>query len=133
VKYTCDGPDISPPLVWGAPPQGTVSLALLSIDITAANLTHWILFNIPPETRSLPEGIPTVGHFPDGSQQGTNNRLVLGYMGPCPPPQTNEYVFTLYALDIFLDLEDGVMKIPIRQAMRGHVLAETEITGVYYP
>jgi len=134
VTYTCDDKDISPPLEWGEPPDGTASLVLVVEDLSADdNLTHWLLFNIPPDTRSLPEGVPPSAHFDDGSQHGTNNRLALGYMGPCPPPKSHQYRFRLYALDTTLDLEDGVMKIPLKQAIRGKALAETEIIGIYYP
>lgn len=133
ILYTCDDKDISPPLEWGDPPSGTQSLVLLADDLTAGGLVHWIFFNIPPDTRSLAEGVPAKGHFPDGSQQGTNNRLELGYMGPCPPPKTHRYSFRLHALDIMLDLKDGVMRIPLKQTMKGHILAETEYVGVYYP
>ncbi len=129
--YTCKGDDISPPLEWGDPPENTISLVLLVEDITASNLVHWILFNIPPETRSLPRAVPTTGHFNDGRQQGRNQILKLGYFGPCPMPGPNQYRFRLYALDVTLDLEDGVMKIPMKEAMKGHILAETEVIGVY--
>ena len=129
--YTCKGDDLSPPLEWGDPPENSRSLVLLVEDISAGNLVHWILFNIPPETRSLPEAIPTTGHFNDGRQQGMNHIFKLGYFGPCPMPGPNQYRFRLYALDVTLDLEDGVMKIPLKEAMKGHILAETEVIGVY--
>ena len=131
VVYTCNGDDLSPPLEWGNPPENSQSLVLLVEDISAGNLVHWILFNIPPETRSLPEAVPTLGHFNDGRQQGMNQIFELGYFGPCPMPGPNQYRFRLYALDIMLDLEDGVMKIPMKEAMKGHILAETEVIGVY--
>jgi len=132
VLYTCNDKDISPPLEWGAPPEGAQSLVLLMEDISApGGLVHWILFNIPPDTRSLPEAVPTQDHFSDGRQQGMNQMLELGYFGPCPLPGPNRYRFRLYAIDIMLDLEDGVMKIPLKAAIRGHILAETEIIGVY--
>jgi Raf kinase inhibitor-like YbhB/YbcL family protein len=130
--YTCKGKDISPPLEWGAPPEGTQSLVLIAEDITGgANLVHWTIFNIPPAARSLPEGVPTKGHLDDGSQQGMNHIFELGYFGPCPMPGPNQYRFRLYALDTVLDLEDGVMKIPLKAAMKGHILAETEVIGLF--
>jgi Raf kinase inhibitor-like YbhB/YbcL family protein len=100
-------------------------------DISAGNLVHWVLYNIPPDTRSFPEGIPKQGHLSDGRQQGTNNALKVGYFGPCPLPGPNRYRFRLYALDTLLDLEDGLMMIPVKQAMKGHVLAETELIGKF--
>jgi hypothetical protein len=130
-RYTCKGEDISPPLEWGAPPSGTQSLVLIVDDISAGNLTHWLLFNIAPTTRSMSEAVPTQGHFEDGRQQGTNQILALGYFGPCPLPGPNRYRFRLYALDTMLDLEDGVMRIPLKEAMRGHILAETETIGMF--
>jgi Raf kinase inhibitor-like YbhB/YbcL family protein len=129
--YTCKGDDISPPLEWGEPPAGTQSLVMLMNDITAPNLVHWVFWNIPPDTRSLPESVPTRGHLDDGSQQGTNHIFQVGYFGPCPMPGPNRYRFRLYALDTMLDLEDGAMMIPVKQAMKGHILAETELIGLY--
>jgi Raf kinase inhibitor-like YbhB/YbcL family protein len=129
VEYTCSGKDISPPLEWGAPPAGTLSLVMLMDDISVGNLVHWVFFNIPPAARSLPEGVPKRGHLADGSQQGRNGTFQLGYLGPCPMPGPNRYRFRLFALDTVLDLEDGVMMIPVKQAMRGHILAETELIG----
>jgi hypothetical protein len=130
-KHTCKGEDVSPPLMWGEPPTGTKSLVIVVDDISVGDLTHWLLFNIPPDTRSLPEGVAKVGHLSDGSQQGTNNLFEVGYFGPCPMPGPNRYRFRLFALDTMLDLEDGVMRIPMKQAMRGHILAETELVGVF--
>jgi len=131
VIYTCNGDDLSPPLEWGNPPENSLSLVLLVEDISAGNLVHWILFNIPPETRSLPKAVPTTGHFNDGRQQGMNQIFKLGYFGPCPMPGPNQYRFRFYALDVILDLEDGVIKIPLKEAMKGHILAETEVIGIY--
>ncbi len=132
VLYTCSGKDTSPPLEWGAPPEGTQSLVLIVEDISPPEpFVHWTIFNIPPETRSLPQGVPTRGHFDDGRQQGTNQIFKLGYFGPCPMPGPNRYRFRLYAIDIMLDLEDGVMKIPLKGAMKEHILAETELIGVF--
>lgn len=131
VEYTCNGEDVSPPLEWGDPPTGTQSFVLVVDDISAGDLVHWVLFNVPPDTRSLREGVPKKGHLSDGSQQGTNNALKVGYFGPCPLPGPNRYRFRLWAIDTVLDLDDGVMKIPVKQAMKGHILAETELIGVF--
>lgn len=79
----------------------------------------------------MPEGISNRGHFEDGRQQGMNHIFELGYFGPCPLPGPNQYRFRLYAIDIFLNLEDGVMKIPLKDAMKGHILAEAEFIGAY--
>jgi Raf kinase inhibitor-like YbhB/YbcL family protein len=131
VGYTCNGEDVSPPLEWGDPPEGTQSFVMVMKDISAGNLVHWVLFNLPPDTRSLPEGVPKKGTLSDGSKQGTNNALKVGYFGPCPLPGPNRYRFRLFAIDTMLDLEDGVMVIPVKEAMRGHILGETELIGEF--
>ena len=133
VKYTCDGEDISPPLEWGDPPQGTRSFALINDDPDAPVGTwdHWILYNLPSEARSLPEAIPSDAELSDGSQHGQNSWRRPGYGGPCPPSGTHRYFFKLYALDTTLDLASGVNKEQLLQAMEGHVLGQAELMGIY--
>lgn len=131
--YTCDGADISPPLQWGDPPQGTQSLVLISDDPDAPMGTwvHWVLFNISADTRELPEGLPKDAELPDGSRHGQNSWKRSDYGGPCPPSGTHRYFFKLYALDTTLELSAGASKKQVLQAMEGHVLAEAELMGVY--
>ena len=128
-KYTCDGADISPPLAWSDPPQGTQSLALIMDDPDAPVGTwdHWILFNIPADTRDLPEQASP----PSGSVDGKNSWGRTGYGGPCPPRGTHRYFFKLYALDTPLNLPAGVDKAQLLQAMEGHILAQAELMGTY--
>ena len=132
--YTCDGEDISPPLSWGDPPEGTESFALILDDPDApvGTWVHWVLFNIPADKRSLPEGIPARDQLSDGSLHGQNSWKRNDYGGPCPPSgSTHRYVLMLYALDTTLDLEAGATKRNVLKAMDGHVLAEGELTGEY--
>ncbi len=133
VRYTCDGDDVSPPLEWGDPPEGTQSFALANDDpdAPAGIWDHWILFNLPGEARSLPEGVPSDAELPDGSRQGQNSWRRLGYGGPCPPSGTHRYFFKLYALDTTLDLASGANKKQLLQAMEGHILGQAELIGVY--
>ena len=132
-KYTCDGQDISPPLQWSDPPQGTQSLALICDDPDApiGTWVHWVLFNLPVESRSLPEAVPSDADLSDGSRHGENGWRRPGYGGPCPPSGTHRYFFKLYALDAVLDLEAGASKKQVLQAMEGHILAQAELMGVY--
>lgn len=133
-KYTCQGQDVSPPLVWSDPPVGTQSFALIVDDPDAPGgvFTHWVLFNIPPDSCELPEAVPTQAEFPSGALQGKNDFGKTGYGGPCPPPgRPHRYQFTLYALDQPLDLEAGVSKKQLLSAMRGHILAQTQLMGTY--
>jgi Raf kinase inhibitor-like YbhB/YbcL family protein len=133
VKYTCDGDDISPPLAWGDPPEGTQSFALINDDPDAPVGTwdHWILYNLPGAARSLPEAVPSDAELPDGSRNGQNSWRRLGYGGPCPPSGTHRYFFKLYALDTTLDLAPGANKKQLLQAMQGHILGQAELMGVY--
>ncbi|MBE9126543.1 MULTISPECIES: YbhB/YbcL family Raf kinase inhibitor-like protein [unclassified Coleofasciculus] len=132
-QYTCDGEDISPALNWDAPPTGTQSLALIVDDPDAPNRTfvHWVAYDIAPEVRQLPEGIPTQATLANGGTQGENDFGNLGYGGPCPPSGTHRYFFKLYALDRALGLESGATKAQLEAAMSGHILGSAELIGRY--
>jgi Raf kinase inhibitor-like YbhB/YbcL family protein len=133
-KYTCEGQDVSPALTWGEPPAGTQSFALIVDDPDAPGgvFTHWVVFNLPADSRGLPEAVPAQAQLPDGSVQGKNDFGKLGYGGPCPPPgRPHRYQFTLYALDQSLDLKAGAAKKPVIDAMQGHILAQGRLTGTY--
>ena len=132
-QYTCDGDDISPPLAWENPPEGTKSFTLINDDPDAPVGTwdHWILFNLPADARSLPEAVPPDAELTGGGQHGQNSWRRLGYGGPCPPSGTHRYFFKLYALDTTLDLDSGANKKQVLQAMEGHILGQAELMGVF--
>jgi len=132
-KYTCDGENISPSLRWSDPPQATQSFALIADDPDAPIGTwiHWVLYNLPAAVRALPEAVPPDADLADGSRHGKNSWGRLDYGGPCPPSGTHRYFFKLYALDTVLDLLAGASKEQLLQAMEGHILAQTEVMGVY--
>ena len=132
-QYTCDGEDVSPPLQWGAVPEGTKSLAVISDDPDAPMGTwvHWVVFNIPPEATELPENVPPDSVLPNRAVQGTNDFHRIGYGGPCPPSGTHRYFFKIYALDTTMDLDSGATKAEIEDAMDGHILDEGELAGKY--
>jgi Raf kinase inhibitor-like YbhB/YbcL family protein len=105
--YTCSDEDISPGLSWYGVPFETRSFVLIMDDPDSpqATFTHWIVYNIPADTRSIPENMPIAAVLPDGSMQGINNFGKQGYGGPCPPlGQRHEYRFTLYAVDTMIVL-----------------------------
>jgi Raf kinase inhibitor-like YbhB/YbcL family protein len=131
--YTCDGKDISPPLSWSEPPEGTNSLVLIVDDPDAPDRTfvHWVLYNLPPTIRQLPEGLPHQPELTLGGIQGKNDFDRYGYGGPCPPSGTHRYFFKLYALDTELDLEPGATKAEVIKAMAGRILADAELIGRY--
>jgi hypothetical protein len=133
-KYTCKGDDISPPLGWSDVPEGTKSMALICDDPDAPMGTwvHWVVYNIPPGTGGLKEGIPEQETLPDGTMQGITDFGKIGYGGPCPPPGgPHRYYFKLYALDSGPDLKPGATKKDLLGAMEGHVLEETQLMGTF--
>lgn len=136
-KHTQDGQSISPALSWTGVPAGTRELVLVVEDPDAPMINpviHWIVYNIPASTTSLPEGIPTGAAMgnPPGARQAKNYQKVEGYLGPKPPVGhgVHHYHFQLFALDQTLALNDP-SKDDLVKAMEGHVLAQGELIGTY--
>jgi Raf kinase inhibitor-like YbhB/YbcL family protein len=93
---------------------------------------HWVLYNLPAQTRELEEGVATAELLPSGAKQGKNDFGNLGYGGPAPPKgKPHRYFFKLYALDVAPDLAPGATKAELVEAMRGHILAEGQLMGNY--
>lgn len=143
VDHTLDGMNVSPDLAWGRAPERTRSFTLICEDPDAPTtepFVHWVLFDIPAEQRriprlELPEGISKEAKPSEvaGAVQGTNDFGHFGYDGPSPPAGhgTHHYHFSLYALDRILDLQAGCRKADVMRAMKGHVLAQGELIGIY--
>jgi len=134
VRYTCDGKDISPDLAWSGAPEGTKSFVVICDDPDApvGTWVHWVIYNIPSQTTSLPKGVPTIRELPDGSRQGVNDFHRIGYGGPCPPKgPAHRYFFKIYALDTKLNLSSGATKKQLIDTMKGHILGETHLMGRY--
>ncbi len=132
--YTCDGENVSPPLIWAGVPEGAQSLVLIMDDpdvsknILASGMwDHWVLFNIPTTVVSLPENAKDFS----GAIQGKNSGGTLGYTGPCPPDRQHRYFFKLYTLDTTLNLPEGATKAEVQAASQGHILDQAELIGVY--
>jgi Raf kinase inhibitor-like YbhB/YbcL family protein len=90
-KYTCEGEDVSPPLAWEGVPNGAKSLVLIIDDPDAPDpkapkmvWVHWVVYNIPPDTKSLPENAGKA-RMPQSALLGLNDFKKTGYGGPCPP------------------------------------------------
>lgn len=134
-QYTCDGADISPPLSWRGAPAGTKSFALLMEDPDAPTgvFIHWVLYDLPANTRSLPEGVKKEASLASGAKQGINDFGQIGYGGPCPPRgKPHQYFLTLRALDTpSLHLPSRAKRADVERAMKGHVLGEAKLMGIY--
>jgi len=126
--YSCDGAKRSPPLSISEVPPDTKTLALIMEDPDAPDNTfiHWTMWNIPPDSKELEEGV-----VPDGIMEGANSGGSTGYYPPCPPVSTHRYIFTLYALDSRIDLPASGSVSQLRTAMERHILAQTQLTGLY--
>ncbi len=137
-QHTADGQDVSPPLSWSALPDGTKELALICDDPDAPRpepWVHWVIYKVPADITSLPEGVEKTHTppVPAGALQGKNSFNKIGYGGPSPPRGhgRHRYYFRLYALDAELAVDAGLNKDALLEAMRGHVLAEGELVGLY--
>ena len=132
-KYTCDGEGISPPLKWEDVPSETKSFALIMDDPDAlsGDFVHWVIFNIPAESDILEENMAKAGDLPGGIKQGKNSNGRPGFTPPCPPSGTHRYFFKLYALDTKINLEAGISKPELLDAMQDHILDSAEMIGRY--
>jgi hypothetical protein len=141
VDYTADGKNISPPLAWANLPAGTKEIAVIHEDPTAPTpqpFVHWVIYKIPATAKGLPENIAMDPAMPmpadlTGAVQGTSGFRRQGYRGPAPPKpgKTHEYHFIVYALDAPLDVQPGLTKAQLLEAMKGHIIGQGEIIGTY--
>ena len=142
VKHAQPGGDVSPPLAWTNAPASTASFVLIVHDLDAAtgngldDVLHWMVWNIPPTAKALPEGAPKGATLPDGARQisatGPN------YRGPAAPASgpPHHYVFELFALDVMLDVpavgaSPAQTRAAVLAAMAGHVRGKGVYTGVF--
>jgi len=133
-QYSCEGRDVSPPLRWNDVPANAKALALVceDPDAPAGTWIHWVIYDIPAATIELREGVPPDENLSGGARQGLNDFRKVGYGGPCPPPgKPHHYVFKLYALDAPTGLEPRATKNDLLKAVKGHVLADAQVTGTY--
>jgi Raf kinase inhibitor-like YbhB/YbcL family protein len=134
IQFTCEGQQVSPPLVWSSAPPQTATFALIADDPDAprGTFTHWVLFNIPGDVDHLDEQVPPVPGLDNGAVQGRNDFGGVGYGAPCPPMGApHRYRFTLDALDTRLPLPAGASRQQVLHAMRGHILAQAQLVGTY--
>ena len=127
-KYTCDGENISPPLEISGVPESAKSLVLImdDPDATRGVWAHWLLWNISPDTKEIPEN-----SVPPGTTEGVTSFGRSGYGGHCPPSGTHRYFFKLYALDQAISLPSSADKKKLEEAMEEHILASSELIGLY--
>jgi Raf kinase inhibitor-like YbhB/YbcL family protein len=129
-QYTCRGQNVNPPLNILNVPAGTQSLTLIMHDPDApgGDFLHWLVWDIPPGTETIP-----VNSVPVGAVQGKNGSGKSSYSGPCPPKGTgsHHYIFDVYALDTTLNLPAGSDIQAVIKAQAGHVLDHNELVGLF--
>lgn len=127
--YTCEGKNVNPPLEIHEIPQGTQSLALIVDDPDAPGgiFTHWMMWNIPPDTSEISENFQSV----DTGEQGMNGRARVGYTGPCPPSGVHHYHFKLFALSKKLDVTPNISKQELENEIDQGFIEKAELVGLY--
>jgi len=132
-KYTCDDVDMSPPLEWKNAPAGTKSFAVIceTPDAPMGNWVQWVIYDIPGDMTNLPQSVAKTGQVDFGAKQGKNDFDQVGYSGPCLPAGEHRFFFRVYALDSVTNLKEGVRKEELVEAMKGHILAEGALMGIY--
>ena len=131
--YTCKGASESPGVIWSSVPNSTKSLVLILDDPDAPNgrFTHWIVFNIPPDSDGMPRAQPNLKVLANGAQLGQNAGGSRSYYPPCPPiGTTHRYVFRLYAVDMAIT-QPTADRESIDWALTGHTIASTEFTTTF--
>lgn len=135
-EYTAYGKGRSVPLSWSSLPSGTRSIAVVMDDPDAKGprpFVHWLIYNIPAETKSLDAGLPTKPRLdtPKGALQGSNSTKATGYFGPRPPrgDPPHHYQVKVYALDEALKIDPGADEDALLEAMKGHILGQGQVVG----
>jgi Raf kinase inhibitor-like YbhB/YbcL family protein len=127
-EFSCQGEGLNPPLLISESPEDTKSLALVVHDHDGleGDFVHWLIWNIDPKVPEIKEG-----WMPIDALEGVNDAGKVGWVPPCPSSGKHRYEFHLYALDTILDLLPTSNKSDFRDVIKGKVLAEASLVGVY--
>jgi len=132
-RHTGEGEDVSPPLAWTDPPDGTESFALICHDPDAPLISpgtygfvHWVLYGIPGSVRELPEGVSEY-------TCGSNNFGKRCYGGPMPPEGhgTHRYFFWLFALGSEFEFDPGLTMWDLLRKIEPEVIGMNRLMGTY--
>ena len=132
-KYTCDGANISIPLIFKNVPKEAKSIAIIMDDPDAPMgvFVHWVIYDIPASFKELPEGVPNVPELEYGIKQGMNDFGTIGYGGPCPPNGAHRYFIKAYALDVVLGAQPGLTKHQLLKLISPYVIDDAVLMGIY--
>ncbi|MCC6244380.1 MAG: YbhB/YbcL family Raf kinase inhibitor-like protein [Gemmatimonadaceae bacterium] len=137
--FGCTGKNVSPSLTWTGAPAGTKSFAVTVYDPdapTGSGWWHWMVYDIPATTTTLPAGVGTTGKaaLPAGALQGMTDFGAKGWGGPCPPvgDKPHRYIFTVFALKTpKLDVPATATSALIGYNLNGNMLAKASFTALY--
>jgi Raf kinase inhibitor-like YbhB/YbcL family protein len=130
---TCTGSSQTPGVSWVNVPSGTKSFVLIldDPDGPSGTFTHWLVYNIPPDTRSIDPAQPDVKVLSDGAQSGINSAGLRGYYPPCPPAgKLHRYIFRLYAVDMVI-AQPTADRASIDWVLDGHTLGEAQVVTTF--
>lgn len=136
-RFTCAGENVSPPLTVENVPEdaGTMALIVDDPDAGESPFTHWLLWNVPADTTSIPADVPATETVEalDGARQGTNDFGDIGYGGPCPPEDDppHAYRFTLHVLENRIRVGAGARRQEVVDAMADKRLARARLTASF--
>lgn len=138
-ENTGAGAGLSPPLSFADIPPSARSLVLLVEDPDAPGKTpyvHWLVYDLPADTKSLPAGLPDEGRLehPQGALQGRTSAKTVGYTPPHPPRHDppHAYHFELFALNTAtLALPEGATREQVIAAAMPHIVAKGRIIGTF--
>ena len=139
--FGCKGGNISPSLSWSGAPSGTKSFAITNFDPdapTGSGFWHWVVFNIPAGTTSIPKNAGDVkaNLMPEGAIQSRNDVGTYGWIGPCPPADgtSHRYIFTVFAVDkekLQYAKDHNVSAALVGFELHFHTLAKATLVGMY--
>jgi len=134
-KYACPS-DTSPDLSWTPPPSSAASYAVVLTD-ESNNLDHWVIWDVPGASNSLPEGIQQVANppAPAGAKQAKSfDGVTFGYRGPCPGNQ-HTYRFELYAESVgtLPNVTTASSIAAVITELEKTKIATATLTGTYTP
>jgi Raf kinase inhibitor-like YbhB/YbcL family protein len=137
-QFGCTGKNLSPAFSWKDAPEGTKSFALTAYDPdapTGSGWWHWVVFDIPAKTATLPSNASHDGVIKKlGAVESRTDYGVAGFGGVCPPEgdKPHHYHFTLYALDVpTLDLKADSPAAMVGYFLNKHTLEKAEIVATY--
>lgn len=134
LRHTGRGEDLSPEFLLRDLSPKAQALAVILEDLShpIPHFPHWVVWNLPAGDR-IPGGIPPGAEVP--GMESVRQGIAYGfhrYAGPKPPKgKRHTYRFTVYALDVRLQLSPMAGRRTFLKRAAGHILQQGSLTGVF--